>query len=161
MQLLATMNIALLADHTDVIPTLADWYRDEWESYYGVDGPGDALADLESRCNKNALPIGLVALQADQVQGVAALDLDVATKLSPSIVGLLVAVEFRGRGVATQLLDSAKSVAERLGYGRMYISTTILGEHLLRKGWQASGSVRFLTDEQGSIYSYNLSESSR
>ena len=153
------MNIALLADHIEVLPTLADWYRNEWEPYYGVDGPGDALADLESRCNKNALPIGLVALEGDQVQGVAALDLDVATNLIPSVVGLLVAVEYRGQGVATQLLESAKSVAERLGYSRVYISTTILGDHLLRKGWRSSGSVRFLSDEQGSIYSFNLSES--
>jgi GNAT superfamily N-acetyltransferase len=109
------MNIALLADHTEVLPALAKWYRDEWKPYYGIDGPGDALADLRSRCNKNALPIGLVALEGDQVQGVAALDLDVATNLMPSVVGLLVAVEYRGQGVATQLLDSAKNLAARLG----------------------------------------------
>ena len=153
------MNIALLADHTDVIPTLADWYRAEWEPYYGVDGPGDAVIDLESRCNRNALPIGLLAMEGDRVQGVAALDLDVATNLIPSIVGLLVAVEYRGQGVATQLLESAKNVAERLGYGRLYISTTILGEYLLRNGWRVSGSVRFLRDEEGLIYSCSLSTS--
>ena len=40
------MNIALLADHIEVIHTLANWYRNEWQPYYGADGPGDALADL-------------------------------------------------------------------------------------------------------------------
>lgn len=61
LQPLATTNIGLLADHTEVLPALAKWYRDEWEPYFGIDGPGDALADLKSRCNSNALPIGLAA----------------------------------------------------------------------------------------------------
>ena len=67
------MNIALLADPIEVLPTLADWYRGEWEPNAGIDGPGDALADLGSRCNKTALPIGLFALEGDEVEGVAAL----------------------------------------------------------------------------------------
>ena len=149
------MSIALLGDHIEVLPTLADWYRTEWAPYYGVDGPGDALADLESRCNKDALPVGLVAMERNQVQGVAALDLDPATNLTPSVVGLLVGVKYRGQGVAARLLESAKNLAERLGHDRLYISTTILGDHLLKTGWRCVGPVSFLNGKQGSIYSYD------
>ena len=154
------MIIAPLADHIDVLPTLADWYRKEWEPYYGIDGPGDALADLESRCNRDSLPVGLVALEGDLVKGVAALDLDEATNLTPSVVGLLVAAEYRGQGVAARLLESATNLADRLGYSRVYISTTTLGDHLLRTGWRFFGPVSFLNGEQGSIYSYDLSDAS-
>ena len=42
------MEIELLADHAESIPQLAARYRSQWEPYYGVDGPGDALSDLES-----------------------------------------------------------------------------------------------------------------
>ena len=150
------MDIALLANHTEFLPALAEWYRDEWEPYYGVDGPGDALADLKARCNENRLPIGIVALQDGHAMGVAALDLDVATKLSPSVVGLLVAPECRGQGVASLLLESAKSLADGLGYNRLYISTTMLGDHLLKCGWRDFGSVKFLDEQQGSVYSYDL-----
>ncbi len=153
------MNIALLADHTEVLPILADWYVCEWEPYYGVDGPGDARADLESRCNRNTIPVGLVALDGNQVQGVVALDLDVATKLTPSVVGLLVAGEYRGQGVATRLLESAASLAGRHGYSRVYISTTVLGEHLLRTGWRLFGKVTFLNNKQGSTYVCDLLDS--
>ena len=149
------MNITLLGDHIDVLPTLADWYREEWAPYYGVDGPGDALADLESRCNKDALPVGLVAIEHNQVQGVAALDLDPATNLTPSVVGLLVGVKYRGQGVAARLLESATNLADRLGHDRLYISTTILGDHLQKKGWRYVGPVSFLNGKQGSIYSYD------
>ena len=150
------MKVALLTDHLEVLPTLADWYQQEWEPYYGVDGPGDAHADLRSRCNTNEIPIGLVALEDNQVQGVVALDLDVGTDLSPSVVGLLVASEFRGRGVATQLLESATDLAKKLGYYSVYISTTVLGDHLLRHGWRLFGETRFLNDDTGSIYVLEL-----
>ena len=38
------MDIALLAHHIEFLPALAEWYRDEWEPYYGVD---DALVRTE------------------------------------------------------------------------------------------------------------------
>ena len=59
------MKIKPLADHKEVLPILTDWYLSEWEPYYGVDGPGDAQADLESRCNYEEIPIGLVAIEGD------------------------------------------------------------------------------------------------
>lgn len=153
------MNIALLADHTKVIPTLVDWYRLEWEPYYGADGLGDARVDLESRCNRDALPIGLVALEGDQALGTVALDLDTATNLTPSVVGLLVGSEHRGRGIATALIESATSLAMQLGCGRLYVSTTALGNLLLRMGWQLFGEAEFLNDERGSVYVCDLNVS--
>ena len=150
------MNIQLLADHVEVIPTLTDWYLSEWEPYYGVHGPGDARADLESRCNREQLPVGLVALAGDQVWGTAALDLDATTNLSPSVVGVLVERDHRRRGIATAMLEAAADVARRLGYNRLYISTTVLGGLLERIGWYAMGEVEFLNAEQGSIYTRSL-----
>ena len=153
------MNIALLAGHAEVIPTLADWYRLEWEPYYGANGPGDARVDLESRCNRDAIPIGLVAMEGDQVRGTVALDLDMATNLTPSVVGLLVGSEHRGRGIATALIESAESLAKQLGYSRVYVSTTALGNLLLRMGWHLCGEAEFLNDERGSIYVCDLNVS--
>ena len=150
------MNIKLLAEHTEFVPTLADWYVGEWEPYYGIDGPGDAQADLKSRCNKTAIPIGLVAMEDGRILGVVALDVDVATQLTPSVVGLFVANEFRGRGIAGRLLESAVSLAEELGYPNVYVSTSVLGGHLLRSGWRLFGETRFLNDKQGAIYVRDL-----
>ncbi len=150
------MNIELLADHAEVIPALTDWYLSEWEPYYGANGPGDARFDLESRCNREEIPIGLVALEGNQVCGTAALDLDAATNLSPSVVGLLVAPDHRKRGIATALLDAAENLARQLGYSRLYISTTVLGTLLERMGWHTLGEVEFLNAEQGSIYTRSL-----
>lgn len=150
------MIIELLADNTEILPTLVDWYEREWGPYYGAGGPGNAKSDLSSRCNRDAIPIGFVAKENNELLGVAALDLDAATSLTPSVVGLLVAEEFRGRGVASKLLKSATRLAEGLGYDQVYISTATLGDHLLRNGWRWIGDLRFLNDEQGAIYVFDL-----
>ena len=150
------MNIGLLADHTEAIATLADWYLLEWEPYYGVDGPGDARADLKSRCNRKKTPIGLVAIEGDQVCGTIALDLDVTTNLAPSVVGLLVGNEYRRRGIAATLLTSAEDLARDLGYDQLYVSTTVLSDLLERMGWRTIGKVEFLNAEHGSIYVCDL-----
>ena len=151
-----SMAIELISDHLEVIPTLTEWYQSEWEPFYGKDGPGDALADLESRCNRDELPIGFVAIEDNQVLGTAALDLDVTTNLTPSVVGLLVEPAYRRRGIATALLNAAEDLARHLGYRRLYVSTTVLGEWLNQLGWKAMGAVQFLNAEQGSVYVRDL-----
>lgn len=153
---LVSMIIQLLADHKYLISTLTDWYRSQWEPYYGIGGPGNARADLESRCNHDKLPIGLVAIQEDGVRGTVALDLDSTTNLTPSVVGLIVGDKFRRQGIAAVLVKSAEDLARELGYSELYMSTTILGDFLERSGWRELQEVTFLNNEQGSIYMRDL-----
>jgi len=146
------MIIKPLADYKEELPKLAAWFLSEWEAYYGVDGPGDAQADLEARCNYKEIPIGLVAIEEGQVCGTVALDLDAATNLTPSMVGLLVAPTHRGRGIAATLLKSAEDLARTLGNGRVYMSTAVLGNLLERRGWAKLGEIEFMNTERGWIY---------
>ena len=146
------MKIEPLSRHSRAIGLLSDWYTLEWEQYYGEFGLGDARADLASRCNDERIPSGLVALEDDEVQGTVALDLDPATNLTPSVVGLLVRHDRRRRGVATALMDAAESLSQQFGYNRLYISTNVLGDLLLRRGWKEFGEVKFLNRARGLIY---------
>ena len=149
-------TVALLAEHARCLDLLADWFEREWESYYGNRGPGDARADLAARCNRDRLPIGLVAILGGGVRGTAALDRDAATGLTPSVVGLLVAPEYRGRGTACALFAAAESLARELGYHELFTSTAILGDLLEREGWAAKGDVQFLNGERGRVYRRSL-----
>lgn len=101
------MIIEPLCDHSSDIPILTEWYRLKWEPYYGAGGPGNAESDLVSRCNRDKIPYGFVAIHNDRLVGTAALDVDVSTNLTPSVVGLLVGPEYRHRGIATALLEAA------------------------------------------------------
>jgi GNAT superfamily N-acetyltransferase len=152
------MRVALLADHTGAIDTLAAWYEHEWGPYYGAQGPGDAAADLASRCNRDRLPVGLVAMDDDRLVGTAALGRDAASGLMPAVVGLLVLPEFRRQGVAGALLDAAGQLANELGCDELFISTSILGEFLQREGWREKDDVDFMNGERGKVYVRSLSE---
>jgi GNAT superfamily N-acetyltransferase len=153
------LRIALLADHAAQIDDLVARYRAEWAPYYGDAGPGDARRDLESRCNRDSLPIGLVAFDGDRVVGTVALDRDAATGLTPSVVGLLVAPEARRQGVAGSLIESAERLARELGYDQLFISTSVLQDPLRRRGWQEKGDVEFLNTESGKVFVRNLGAS--
>lgn len=152
------MNIALLADHAGCIDELAAWYEAAWAPYYGEQGPGDARADLVSRCSRSRLPIGLVAIDNDTVLGTAALDRDATTGLAPSVVGLLVAREHRRRGIASALLEAAERLAADLRHDELFISTSVLGELLQRNGWLKKSDVEFLNDERGEVYVRRLTQ---
>lgn len=156
---MGALNIAPLADHAGVIDDLAALYEAEWAPYYGDSGPGDARADLLSRCNRDRLPIGLVAVEGARVLGTAALDRDVTTGLAPSIVGLLVTPQARRQGVATALIGTLERLARQLGYDEIFISTSILQSLLRRQGWQKRGEVEFLDNERGQVFVRNLTAS--
>ena len=150
------MHIDYLSDHPELIPALADWYTTEWEPYYGKNGPGNAVADLRARCNRNRLPLGLLAMDDRTLAATASLGFDVATGLVPSVIGLLVAESHRGRGIAAALIDACRTEAARLGHNQLFLSTSVLGPMLIRRGWRLTGSAKFLNREEGGVYSCDL-----
>lgn len=151
------VKIEYLCDHPEAISILSNWYDSEWAPYYGISGPGDATADLMSRCNRTTLPIGLVALDGERVLGTAAAGLDVSTGLAPSIIGLLVGQEHRGQGIAASLIAACEQAAASLGHRRIYISTGVLGKFLAHAGWQAmGGEIEFLDHSRGSVFAKDL-----
>lgn len=152
------MRIALLADHAGYIDELAARYEAEWAPYYGDTGPGDARYDLASRCNRDRLPIGLLAFDGDQLVGTVALDRDAATGLTPSVVGLLVMPESRRQGAASALIESAERLGRELGYDQIFISTSILQRLLRRRGWQENGDVEFMNKERGKVFVLKLTK---
>ena len=68
-----TLQIELLADHIEAIPTLERWFELEWAPYYGPNGPGDAQKDIADSCNRDKLPVSLVAISDGKVCGTATL----------------------------------------------------------------------------------------
>ncbi len=146
------MRIELLARHRETLPTLIQWYQCQWEPFYGPGGKGNAKHDLESRCNMDRLPLGLIAFKGDIPVGTAALAQDPSTMLTPSVVGLFVAPAFRRQGIGAALILETARLAKRLNYNRLYLSTMVLDSFLLRNGWRKIDTVHFLNDQSGSVY---------
>ena len=135
----ADVRLVPLADMTGAIPYLAELFVREWEPYYGERGSGDAAADLAACCNRNVLPLALVATGAENnILGTAALKSDsVGTKTAPGpwLAALVVAPEYRNRGVASLLTEGIENEARRLGYESIYVATDSAENIVRRRGW--------------------------
>jgi GNAT superfamily N-acetyltransferase len=137
------LHVELLADNPEALPILKEWFEREWAPYYGPEGPGDAHKDLHDSCNRDELPIALVAISDGEVCGTAALKVEsVSTHkhLTPWLAALLVLPEFRRIGFAERLIAAVEDKAKQLGFRYVYVGTgegSGTPESALRKrGWK-------------------------
>ncbi len=128
--------------------TLAEWFIEEWTPWYGPAGQGDAVADLAACKNRDALPLCLLALNAEgEVLGTAALKADSvgsAHAAGPWLAALLVGQPYRGKGIATALVAAVENEAARMGFDAIYTSTDSAEGLVTRRGWRAVGTSRSL-----------------
>lgn len=138
-----TFRLELLADHPEVLRSLKEWFEGKWNPYYGPNGPGDATADLQESCNRDELPITVVAFLDDEVVGTAALKMEsVSTHkhLTPWLGALLVKPEYRRRGIAELLIKEIENKAKDFGFHIIYVGTGkgsgTPQSALLKRGWE-------------------------
>jgi len=138
-----TPKVELLVDHPEALSSLRELFEREWAPYYGPDGPGHATTDLLESCNREELPIAVVAILDGEVVGTAALKTEsVSTHkhLAPWLAALIVRPEFRRRGIAERLIAAIEKKAQELGFHSIYVGTgegSGTPESALRnRGWE-------------------------
>lgn len=131
--------------HPGLVPTVADWMREEWPGWYGPGGPGDADADAAAfAASPTALPLGLLVWEDGEPVGVAALkaqSLPSHTHLGPWAAAGLVRPARRGRGLGAALLRALTHQAAALGHPWLYCGTSTAATLLQRQGWEGMDSV--------------------
>ena len=150
------LKIVPLVDMPKVIPALARTFLWEWEPYYGENGPGDATADLAECCNREKIPLGLVAVDNNgQPLGTIALknkSLESHHHLGPWLAAFVVVPEMRGQGIGSALVTALEKHARRLGFNEMYTGTDQAINLLKRLGWESiSGDDATATSLRGPI----------
>lgn len=132
-------EIIYLADARDLIVPLAPLLIEEWEPYYGRQGPGDAEGDLNDCCNIDTIPLALVAIDEDrEVLGTAALkarSIETHRHLTPWLTAMFVPERHRGHGIRVALVDAIEKDAVRLGYKRLYVNARGISGTMLENGW--------------------------
>ena len=138
---MATLRVEPLARHREAIPLVAQWFIDEWPTWYGPDGPGNVAADLEAfAASEQSLPVGLLLFEATVAIGAGALkatSIPSHSHLTPWAAAGFVLPQHRGKGAGLFLLQELVGKARQLGYEHVYCGTSTAESLLVRAGWAA------------------------
>jgi len=154
-------KIIYLADARELVVPLAPLFIEEWEPYYGRQGPGDAESDLNDCCNRDQIPLALVAIDKDgEIMGTASLkarSIETHRHLSPWLAAMFVVERHRGHGVNAALVAAIEKNAVRLGYDRIYVGARGITSAMLKTGWTLLDEPE---DQRGpiAIYEKNLTD---
>lgn len=152
------IEIAFLADHPETIPTLSQWFRAQWPEYYADWTLADMAQDFYEDAKHSGIPIRLVAFADGELAGTIILREEATWTLPeyrPGLGGLLVAEQYRGRGIGTELVKAGMKVAEEQGYARVYATTAAARGILERLGWQQL-QVALPDDDHGLLYRFEF-----
>ena len=140
------MQIELLADRPEFIPTLAEWHFREW-AYLR---PGDSVANrirlLHERCGRRELPITFVASSGAQLLGSAMLmhhEMDSRPQYTPWLAGVFVSPAERQRGIGSALTQHVVSEAAARGFSTLYLFTPTAEAFFSRLGWSIVERTRY------------------
>lgn len=132
------MKIEYLADYPEFIPELARLHFAEW-SYLN---PGESLAGkevyLKSLCGRKGVPSFIIAIEDGELVASASLiaqDMDDRPHLTPWLADVFVKPEYRGRGIATSLIQRIEFEAVSAGITRLYLYTPDAEKLYQKLGW--------------------------
>ncbi len=131
------MEIHPLANHKEVIPTLAKWFFQEWSHLY----PGQTVNDIEQVIlgrGKMKPLVTFVAFEGEEVLGAVSLkihDMDTRLDLTPWLSGLYIAESRRKQGFGTALVNRIEQRAKKISARKLYLYTLKSEVFYARLGW--------------------------
>lgn len=132
------MNIEYLANHREVIPTLAHWFYEEWAYLHPERTYSDVESLITERAQTDKIPVALVAYDGEELLGTVCLkvhDMDTRLDLTPWLAGLYVSAPRRGQGIGAALVSAIERKAFELGVDRLYLYTPESEPFYSKLGW--------------------------
>ena len=152
------ITISFLADHLDVIPTLAKWFRDQWPDYHADMSQEETEQDFLEDASRNRLPIRLLAFESNELAGTIILrdtNTEMPPGFQPELGGLYVVESHRRHGIATELVRAGMQLALDQGYETVFATTVVAAGILERLGWEFIKTA-IHSDEQLALYRCKL-----
>lgn len=151
------LTIGFLADYLNTIPTLINWFREQWHDYYADMLQAEMEQDFLEDASRERLPIRLVAFESNELVGTIILR-DQNEKLAecqPELGGLYVLESHRGQGIATELFQAGMQLALDQGYKIVFATTVNARGILERLGWEFIKTIVY-EDGQVALYQCKL-----
>jgi GNAT superfamily N-acetyltransferase len=141
------LKFELLADRQDAIPIVARWYFEEWGSYVPYNSIEQTIDRISEKLNREELPVHILAVEEEQVLGVAQFklrEMDIYPEKEFWLGGLFVSPTSRGKGIGSALANKIATVATDFGAKDLYLQTEALDGGLYRQlGWQSIETIRY------------------
>jgi predicted N-acetyltransferase YhbS len=133
------MRIDYLANHPELIPTIAEWHTREWGDVPPLATVADRIEKFRGHLNRDRIPLTLVAVDDDELLGSASLveeDLPGRDDLMPWLASVYVAPEHRRRGVGSKLVRQIVAKASELNVRELYLFTWSQERLYENLGWR-------------------------
>ncbi|WP_447893902.1 GNAT family N-acetyltransferase [Vreelandella sp. GE22] len=122
------------------VPIVARWTFDTWGQQLHPERTfAEALEETRQECGKCGVPSLFVALKSGVAVGTASLIADDVTsrpELTPWLASVYVLPEWRGRGIASRLVQRVEREARENAIARFYLYTPDQQALYQRLGWQ-------------------------
>ncbi len=141
------MKLEYLADYQELLPTVAQWYFEEWGYLSEEKKLEQDIQRLQIYLNKDKVPLMLLAIQDAELLGAAQLkfrEMSIYPEKEHWVGGVYVAKEHRGKGIARQILSELIAIAKSLKIETLYLQTEHLDGGLYgRMGWTPIEEVNY------------------
>ena len=148
------ITIGFLADYLDTIPTLANWFRDQWPDYHADMSQEEMEHNFLSDASRDRLPIRLIAFESNEPAGTIVLrehGSETVPEFQPELGGLYVVESHRGHGIATELVRAGMNLALDQGFETVFATTVVAAGILERLGWEF---VKIVIHQDGELSLY-------
>jgi GNAT superfamily N-acetyltransferase len=138
------MKIDYLANHQDLIPTVAQWYLDTWKKFSENPSLETTKTRLANRLNADKLDVCFLCFDDNcnnELIGTFSVmqkDIPNNKQFSPCLSNLFVIEKYRRRKIGETLVNYAKQQARNFGFEKMHLYTTDKTVHLWygKLGWE-------------------------
>src|SRR5512133_2576140 len=144
------MRVGYLADHSEFVHTLARWHYEEWSYLRPGDSVETRIARLRAASGRGEIPTIFIAFQDGVLWGSAMLlahDMDTRMELTPWLAGVIVARDYRRRGIGSALVGKVIECAASGGAKRLYLYTPGAEQMYVRLGWSFVERTQYLGAE--------------
>jgi GNAT superfamily N-acetyltransferase len=155
------VSIKLLADNPPLISAIGELRWSEWGHPPEPDNL-DWWVDVTGReAGRAHLPVTWVALdhrgQAVGAVGLGEFDIEERRDRSPWVLGMIVAVQWRGLGIGGQLIRTLEAWARHRSYARAWVATGGRAVDFYQKcGWELAEIINRPSGEIASILTKSL-----
>jgi len=134
-----------LAQRKQYLPQLARWYFDEWGELTQAASVQSVEGRLQEYLNSDKIPLIIIAVDSGELAGAVQLkfrEMTIYPDKEHWIGGVYVGEKYRGRKLATTLVDRAIVLAQEMGVKELYLQTKKMNGGLYRKlGWKVIDKV--------------------